>query len=248
MCKTQCGGVTVFKGETGASGAAGTDGVGIESTVDNGDGTFTITYTDATTFTTSDLTGPQGPAGTIPGGGDLNYVAKWTPDGTSLGNSLIQDNNTSLGVNSIPLVNHLFHVKSNTDTFGVSCNSTSTSGSTALFGYATGVTSNSNFGVSGTAGGSSSQNYGVKGSANNVSTGQNVGGFFGESSGVTNYSVKLQDGTETLIGGGFLRDMGGGNANWTNITSADTTGYTGSYLNGSGQTVTVVNGLITTVV
>ena len=39
------------------------DGVGIQSTVNNNDGTFTITYTDETTFTTSDLTGPQGVRG-----------------------------------------------------------------------------------------------------------------------------------------------------------------------------------------
>ena len=57
------------QGETGAAGTNGTngsdgaDGKGISSTVDNGDGTFTITYTDNTTFTTSDFTGPQGPQG-----------------------------------------------------------------------------------------------------------------------------------------------------------------------------------------
>lgn len=48
----------------GTPGPAGVDGVGIESTVDNMDGTFTINYTDASSFTTSDLTGPQGLAGT----------------------------------------------------------------------------------------------------------------------------------------------------------------------------------------
>jgi hypothetical protein len=50
-------------GPTGATGAVGATGNGIASTTDNGDGTFTITYTDGTTFTTSDLTGPVGPAG-----------------------------------------------------------------------------------------------------------------------------------------------------------------------------------------
>ncbi|RXM41758.1 hypothetical protein BOW55_21075, partial [Flavobacterium sp. YO12] len=33
------------------------------TTVDNGNGTFTITYTDGTTFTTSNLTGPKGTDG-----------------------------------------------------------------------------------------------------------------------------------------------------------------------------------------
>ena len=46
-CK-DCKGITLLKGN------------GIISTVDNEDGTFTITYSDGSTFTTSDLTGPQG--------------------------------------------------------------------------------------------------------------------------------------------------------------------------------------------
>ena len=50
-------------GTNGSDGADGADGKGISSTVDNGDGTFTITYTDNTTFTTSDFTGPTGATG-----------------------------------------------------------------------------------------------------------------------------------------------------------------------------------------
>ena len=52
-----------IQGEQGPQGIQGEQGNGIASTVDNLDGTFTITYDDATTFTTSDLTGPQGPQG-----------------------------------------------------------------------------------------------------------------------------------------------------------------------------------------
>ena len=50
-------------GANGINGTNGTNGNGITATVDNGDGTFTITYTDGTIFTTSNLTGPQGPQG-----------------------------------------------------------------------------------------------------------------------------------------------------------------------------------------
>lgn len=39
------------------------DGVGIVSTIDNNNGTFTFIYSDGSTFTTSDLTGPQGATG-----------------------------------------------------------------------------------------------------------------------------------------------------------------------------------------
>jgi hypothetical protein len=50
-------------GLNGTDGADGQDGVGIASTVDNNDGTFTINYTDGSSFTTADLTGPQGAQG-----------------------------------------------------------------------------------------------------------------------------------------------------------------------------------------
>jgi hypothetical protein len=55
MCTcNNCNEVTLFKG---------TNGVGISSTVDNEDGTFTIYYTDGTSFTSEDLTGPTGATG-----------------------------------------------------------------------------------------------------------------------------------------------------------------------------------------
>ena len=55
--------------------------VGIVSTVDNGDGTFTINYVDGTSFTTSDFTGPQGPQGEQgPSGTSQNGYARY--DGT----------------------------------------------------------------------------------------------------------------------------------------------------------------------
>ena len=50
-------GIQGIQGEVGPQGETGN---GIQSTVNNGDGTFTITFTDATTFITSDFTGPQG--------------------------------------------------------------------------------------------------------------------------------------------------------------------------------------------
>ena len=45
------------------SGAGGEDGVGIQETRDNKDGTFTLRYTDGTSFTTIDLRGTAGADG-----------------------------------------------------------------------------------------------------------------------------------------------------------------------------------------
>ena len=60
-------------GLNGTDGADGQDGVGIASTVDNNDGTFTINYTDGSSFTTADLTGPQGIASPGENPGDMLY-------------------------------------------------------------------------------------------------------------------------------------------------------------------------------
>lgn len=55
MCTcNDCKGITLLQGK---------DGVGIIATVNNGDGTYTFTYSDGTTFTTDDLTGAPGAPG-----------------------------------------------------------------------------------------------------------------------------------------------------------------------------------------
>jgi hypothetical protein len=54
---------TGAQGEQGPQGAPGADGVGIESVVDNGDGTITIGLTDGSEYTTDMVTGPQGAPG-----------------------------------------------------------------------------------------------------------------------------------------------------------------------------------------
>jgi microcystin-dependent protein len=51
------------QGIQGVPGNAGHNGVGIVSTIDNGNGTFTFNYSDGSSFTTSNLTGPQGVQG-----------------------------------------------------------------------------------------------------------------------------------------------------------------------------------------
>ena len=57
-------GVTGAAGPTGATGPAGS---GIDHAVNNGDGTFTLFFTDGSKFTSENLTGPAGAVG--PAGG-----------------------------------------------------------------------------------------------------------------------------------------------------------------------------------
>ena len=59
------GNTLYYTSEIGPTGNDGADGNGIVSATNNGDGTFTLTFDDGTTFTTDDLTGtgPQGADG-----------------------------------------------------------------------------------------------------------------------------------------------------------------------------------------
>ncbi len=52
-----------LQGEQGPQGETGPAGIGITETVDNGDGTFTIFYSDNSSYTTINLIGPQGEQG-----------------------------------------------------------------------------------------------------------------------------------------------------------------------------------------
>ncbi len=45
----------------------------------------------------------------IQGSGTANYLARWTPDGATLGIGLIQDNGTGVGINSAPIAGTLLY-------------------------------------------------------------------------------------------------------------------------------------------
>ena len=76
MCTcNNCNEITLFKG---------TNGVGVSSTVNNEDGTFTIYYTDGTSYTSPDLTGPTGATGSTGATGAAGINAfKFVKDFTS---------------------------------------------------------------------------------------------------------------------------------------------------------------------
>ena len=59
-----CNGTNGTNGTNGLPGSNGVDGISIDSTINNNNGTFTIYYSNGTSFTTSDLTGPAGTNGT----------------------------------------------------------------------------------------------------------------------------------------------------------------------------------------
>lgn len=85
------GGATGATGPTGAKGATGATGA-----------------TGAGATGPTGATGATGPAGAGTVSGTLNYVAKFTPNGTTVGNSLIYDNGTRLSIGNTTGINASF--------------------------------------------------------------------------------------------------------------------------------------------
>ena len=75
-------------GSQGQDGQDGQDGVGIASVTDNGDGTITFNFTDSSSFTTSNLTGPPGATGLS----CKNYLITVTEETVIEYNSCVCDN------------------------------------------------------------------------------------------------------------------------------------------------------------
>lgn len=87
-----------LQGPTGAQGPAGANGLNGATGAQGPTGATGVGIAGAT-----GPTGPQGPTG--PGGsgsgtvsGTLNYIAKFTPNGTTVGNSVVFENSSNIGI------------------------------------------------------------------------------------------------------------------------------------------------------
>lgn len=99
-------GATGATGATGTTGADGLNGVTGPTGVSGADGlngATGVTGADGQSGATG-ITGPTGPGVAI---GTLNYVAKFTPDSVSLGNSRIVDDGNFVGINTATPNQHL---------------------------------------------------------------------------------------------------------------------------------------------
>lgn len=159
----------------------------------------------------------------VGGSGTLNYLPKWTPNGSTLGNSKVVDNGTNIYIddaNASGYTASKFYVSSSDtnqilklDMLG------STASSPIGIELNMSLSTNSKSGVvSGcrlTSRGSSTENRGIELLVNNATLGKNIGIFVNTGAGAGgNYSAQLQDGTQTSTGGKYLKDMGDGKANW----------------------------------
>jgi hypothetical protein len=161
--------------------------------------------------------------------GISDLVTKWNSGGTGIVNSLIKDNGTRVGIgdvetnvmlNIIGGVSNTIGLNSFASTVGIKGGSFLENGS-GIEGYA-----NAGYGVKGTSSASDGFfpiNVGVKGYAyysEFPAAGSNIGGEFIATGGVSNYSLKLQDGTQA--NGKFLKSVSDdGHANWASLAFSD---------------------------
>jgi hypothetical protein len=181
----------------------------------------------------------------VSGSGRNNYVVRWTPDGTTLGNGTIRDNGTTASIGIAPNASASLYISSNV--FGILSTTNSPGYSGGDF-RSIGITPTSaNIAVRGQASGSDAINIGAEFKANTTVATDNIGIRVYADNATNNYALQLSDGSE--VSGRFLKCMTPtGQANWSDITSADTTGASGSFTSNDGKTITVTNGLITSIV
>lgn len=197
------GGATGATGPTGSAGTAGTAG----ATGHTG-ATGPTGATGATGVGTAGVTGATGATG--PGGvsGTLNYVAKFTA-ATTVGNSLIFDNGTNVGIGTASARSKIYLRTALTATMyeGIFDSVTGPTSATAIYdaffasmngqgvlnigvgASSFGTTTGQNEGAEFLASGSSTLNIGVHGDAYGVGAGPNYGGYLEAAGGSTAINV-----------------------------------------------------------
>ena len=147
------------------------------------------------------------------GQGTLNYVAKFTPDGYSIDDSLIQDDGSTVSIGVAPASVKKFYV--NSTTLQAIAGHTSANDCSGVYGYSSGAGSSISA-VKGYATGNATENIGVYGTGGSILGTVGIGGKFVASGNGTSYSLQLMDGTQGA--GKFLKSVdGNGNANWATI-------------------------------
>ncbi len=160
------------------------------------------------------------------GSGTLDTLAKWTPDGNHLGDSLIRDNGTSIaaGIATLSTFN-FFKVESSTHLGAGWFRTTAVSASpgfssVGVKGTASGITTdgNANIGVSGYASNNSILNIGTQGIADYTSpTATNIGAEFQALNGLNNYPLRLVAPSNDAATKFFVAKTVDGSGDWGTI-------------------------------
>jgi len=175
------------------------------------------------------------------GGGTLNKLAKFTPDGNAIGDSQIIDDGTGIGVGTAIQSNKKVVIaETRDDSVGLLVTNTG-SGSTytqGINGVAIGSSTSDRIGTRGTSSGSTVKNIGVYGESAGNATGKSIGVYgFANLSQIENiaghfeatasgagvaYGLQVIDGTQAT--GKYLKSItSDGKTNWATLAISDVT-------------------------
>ena len=172
-------------------------------------------------ITTADI------SGILTGSGTAGYMTRFAAS-TILGDSVIQDNGTTLGIGIAPSAGYKLFINAIGTNVGISVNADNV----GIYGIA-----DNTDGVTTPIGVYGNGTY----SGGGVPPPISIGGYFAANNCSSNYSLQLQDSTEGV--GKFLKSVtSDGKANWANITVADT-GLTLTTTGTSGAATLVGNTL-----
>ena len=207
------GGSTGPTGPTGNNGATGAGTTGPTGPTGPSGSNGTAGTTGA-----AGATGATGPSGSGTVSGTLNTIAKFTPNGTSVGNSQVFDNGTNVGIGTGSAKAKLYIRTALTAAvpYGIYDSLTAPTSATAIFasvfgtlsgkgalnvgviGGSTGTTTTGqNTGGDFSATGSGAFNIGVNGDAYGVGAGDNYGGYFTADGGSTDLNCGVRGSSQS---------------------------------------------------
>lgn len=167
------------------------------------------------------VTLPSG--GGLAGSGTVDYVARFTPNGTTLGNSLIRDNGTGIGINTAPTATELVSLLTGSANSGLRASNVN-------------VTAGS-YGIRGGFDGAAYQNSGFLGFNGNITVGPqtvpNAAVYAQAASGASGGLVATTGGSNTSASVIGLSSVWHGVIGWTNYAGASSAGI-GVLGNGAG--------------
>lgn len=216
---------------------------------------------DGTTITglgtpASPLVATGGGGGSISGSGIDAYVARWTPNSTTLGTGVIRDNGTTVGIGTAPVLSYKLRIVTSGSTSTAIATETTSNDGIAIRSSATGLGLYS-FGIYASTGAGATTNTGVRGDAFSTTGTTGIGGSFIVTGSGTNYGIQIQDGSQAI--GKVLTCMTiGGEARWqtptvVNLQKEITTSYTLTdadndytiFINNGASAITISLGAIT---
>jgi hypothetical protein len=217
--------------------------------------TWVNSWVVATSVAWNNITGKPNVVDTT--GGTVNYISKFTDENT-IGDSLIQDDGISIGINAPIIPQYTLTLEAGSShTVGAIFIHTAVNGSIAITGANESSGSLENVGVYGNARGSSFLNTSGRFESNQISLGSNIGvyaravqsalsiGLFAKAEGGVAYAVQLQDGSEGI--GKFLKSMtSDGKSKWANILTSDITEDTKLFFTEARVRQSILTGLSVT--